>query len=324
MADTLTPFTAEEGYLPAASYEMGSVVDSYGGGICQVSTTLYLAVLRAELEVTERSSHSMIVSYVKPSMDAAIAEGVKDFRFVNSTDAPIYIEASAGDGEVAFAIYGHETRDSSRTVEFESETLSVTETATKITLDSSVSYGDVEEISSGHEGSSARLWKIIRVDGTEQSREQINSSEYQMSPRTYTVGTGGAGAEALSALSAAASSGDLNRVYEVLDQYPMAEGRMTARKNRNTEKKEMENSMKIGKLPEPVLVASVIRQVKHRRSEILTGPSVGVDCAALETAPGEVLVMSSDPITGTVHDIGSHCVHITANDLAASGANLSA
>jgi hydrogenase expression/formation protein HypE len=78
--------------------------------------------------------------------------------------------------------------------------------------------------------------------------------------------------------------------------------------------------MKIGKLPEPVLVRSVIKQVKHRRSEILTGPSVGVDCAALELAPGEVLVMSSDPITGTVQDIGSHCIHITANDLAASGA----
>ena len=78
--------------------------------------------------------------------------------------------------------------------------------------------------------------------------------------------------------------------------------------------------MKIGKLPEPVLVRSVIKQVKHRRKEILTGPAVGVDCAALETSPGEVLVMSSDPITGTVKDIGSHCIHITANDLAASGA----
>ena len=55
--------------------------------------------------------------------------------------------------------------------------------------------------------------------------------------------------------------------------------------------------MKIGKLPEPVLVRSVIKQVKHRRKEILTGPAVGVDCAALETSPGEVLVMSSDPIT---------------------------
>ena len=78
--------------------------------------------------------------------------------------------------------------------------------------------------------------------------------------------------------------------------------------------------MKIGKLPEQVLIRSVIKQVKHRRNEILTGPSVGVDCAALEAEPGEVLVMSSDPITGTVQDIGSHCIHITANDLAASGA----
>ena len=65
---------------------------------------------------------------------------------------------------------------------------------------------------------------------------------------------------------------------------------------------------------------SVLKQVKHRREEVLIGPSVGVDCAALEVGPEEVLVMSSDPITGAVQDIGSHCIHITANDLAASGA----
>ena len=57
--------------------------------------------------------------------------------------------------------------------------------------------------------------------------------------------------------------------------------------------------MKIGKLPEPVLIRSVLKQVKHRREEILMGPSVGVDCAALEVGADEVLVMSSDPITGT-------------------------
>ena len=84
------PFDAENGYALAASYEMGKVVDSYGGGICQVSTTLYVAVLKAELEVTERYSHSMIVHYVDPSMDAAIAEGLKDLKFINNTDAPIY------------------------------------------------------------------------------------------------------------------------------------------------------------------------------------------------------------------------------------------
>ena len=78
--EAVVPFDEENGYAPAASYEMGNVVETYGGGICQVSTTLYLAVLRAELEVTERSNHSMIVNYVKPSMDAAIAEGYKDFR----------------------------------------------------------------------------------------------------------------------------------------------------------------------------------------------------------------------------------------------------
>ena len=162
----------------------------------------------------------MTVNYVKPSMDAAIAEGVKDFKFVNNTDAPIYIEASAGDGEVAFTIYGHETRDSSRTVEFESETLSTTEPTTTITLDSSAAYGSVTEESSGHTGSSARLWKIVYVDGVEQSREQVNSSEYQMSPQTYRVGTSGASAEAQQALSAAAATGDLNQVQQVLSQYP--------------------------------------------------------------------------------------------------------
>lgn len=78
--------------------------------------------------------------------------------------------------------------------------------------------------------------------------------------------------------------------------------------------------MKIGKLPEPVLIRSVLKEVGHRRPEVLVGPAVGQDCAVLEAKEGEVLVFSTDPITGTTKDIGSHSVHITANDLAASGA----
>lgn len=78
--------------------------------------------------------------------------------------------------------------------------------------------------------------------------------------------------------------------------------------------------MKIGKLPEQVLVRSVLRQIKHRREEVLSGPAVGRDCAALKLKDGEILVMSTDPITGTVKDMGSQAVHITANDLAVSGA----
>ena len=78
--------------------------------------------------------------------------------------------------------------------------------------------------------------------------------------------------------------------------------------------------MKIGKLPEQVLVRSVIKKISHRRDEVLFGPGVGRDCAALKLAKDEIFVISSDPITGTVKDIGSHCIYITANDLAAAGA----
>ena len=90
--ETVSPFTETNGYAMAGSYLNGEVVDSMGGGICQVSTTLYNAVLRAELNVTERSPHSMTVHYVDLSEDAAIAGTYKDFKFVNSTEYPIYIE----------------------------------------------------------------------------------------------------------------------------------------------------------------------------------------------------------------------------------------
>jgi len=78
--------------------------------------------------------------------------------------------------------------------------------------------------------------------------------------------------------------------------------------------------MKIGKLSESVLMRSVLKQINHRRDEVLIGPALGQDCAVLGLEEGEVFTLSSDPITGTVKDLGRHCIHITANDLAASGA----
>lgn len=78
--------------------------------------------------------------------------------------------------------------------------------------------------------------------------------------------------------------------------------------------------MKIGKVSESVLKRSVLKQIKTKREEILLGAGVGEDCAAVQLAPDEVFVLSTDPITGTVKDIGSLAIHITANDLASSGA----
>lgn len=78
--------------------------------------------------------------------------------------------------------------------------------------------------------------------------------------------------------------------------------------------------MKIGKLPEQVLIRSILKQVNHRRDEVLVGPAVGQDCTAFAVAEDEAVVMSVDPITGTTKDIGPLAVYITTNDLAAAGA----
>ena len=92
--ELVNPFTQENGYELAGSYLNGETVESFGGGICQVSTTLYNAALNAELEITQRFNHSMIVTYVDPAADAAIAGTYKDLRFKNQYDFPVYIEAA--------------------------------------------------------------------------------------------------------------------------------------------------------------------------------------------------------------------------------------
>ena len=189
-----------------------------GGGICQVSTTLYVAVLKAELEVTERYSHSMIVHYVDPSMDAAIAEGLKDLKFINNTDAPIYIEASADGSTLHFAIYGHETRDPNRTVRYESETTSTEDPTPSLTEDANASFGTIEQTSYGYQGSTARLWKIVNDNGNE-TKEQVNSSTYRMTSDVYTVGTKTDNAAARAEMQAAIAANDLAKAKEVAAKY---------------------------------------------------------------------------------------------------------
>ncbi len=80
--------------------------------------------------------------------------------------------------------------------------------------------------------------------------------------------------------------------------------------------------MNLGKVPEAVLKRSVLNQIGHRREEVLVGPAIGEDCSVLAVAEDEVLVLSTDPITGTVQDIGTFAVHITANDIASNGAEV--
>ncbi|WP_310604908.1 AIR synthase family protein [Anaerosporobacter sp.] len=80
--------------------------------------------------------------------------------------------------------------------------------------------------------------------------------------------------------------------------------------------------MKVGKIPELVLKRSVFKQIKHRRQEVLVRPGVGVDCSALAVGEDEAIVLSTDPITGTANNIADLAIHITANDIAVSGAEM--
>lgn len=185
----VAPFTAQNGYHLAGSYSNGQTVQTYGGGICQVSTTLYNAVLRAELKVTERSNHSMTVHYVPLSADAAISGTDKDLKFTNNLDHPVYIQGVAGGSSITFTIYGKEYRASNRKIEYRSETVSTRSPSEKIIKDNTMLEGKRVVESSGRTGYTAKLWKIVYIDGKETKRTQVNSSSYMSTPSVVRVGT---------------------------------------------------------------------------------------------------------------------------------------
>lgn len=217
----VAPFSESNGYYMAGSYLNGKVVDSLGGGICQVSSTLYNAALLSELDITERHNHSMIVSYVPASADAAIAESAgKDFKFINNTDYPIYIEGyTTPDKHITFTIYGVETRDATREVSYASEILETINPDTEVIYaDASLGIGHVN-VQSAHIGYKARLWKVVKENGVEVSRTQVNSSSYKMSPRSAIVGVATDNPEAYEAIMAAIATNSIDHVKGVAAAY---------------------------------------------------------------------------------------------------------
>ena len=188
--DILNPFTYENGYYDAGSYEGGKVVDSIGGGVCQVSSTLFNAVLYAELEITERWAHSMSVGYLPLSADAALAGDYKNFKFVNNLDYPIYVEGVTTSTSVTFSIYGVETRDPNRKIEYVSETVTVYPAEPDVvTEDPNLPIGTTQITSQAHVGCKAQLWKVVYYNGKEQSRDVVYTSSYKATPAYVTVGT---------------------------------------------------------------------------------------------------------------------------------------
>lgn len=209
--------TAANGYLEAGSYLDGQTVQSLGGGVCQVSTTLYNAIIMAELEITERWSHSMTVDYVKPSMDAAIAEGYKDLKFKNNTDAPIYIEGYTKGGKITFTVYGQETRSADRKVSYVSEVISKTDAKKKFVA-SGDAVGTLKRSKAGHDAIKSKLWKVVTENGVEVSRDTFNSSNYASSTATWSVGTATDNAQAKKVLTDAIKTQDEAKIKAAIEQ----------------------------------------------------------------------------------------------------------
>lgn len=206
--DTVSPFEIENGYQLAGAYENGQTVESVGGGICQVSSTLYNAVLNSELEVVQRSNHTMIVTYVPPSQDAAIAGTYMDFKFKNNQSTPIYIDGYCSGGKIYFTIYGKETRDKNRQVKYESEVTEETEAGISFKYSDEMPAGSIKKEQDSHPGKKAKLWKIVTVNGAEQSRTQVNSSIYKPGDKIYTIGSFGITPEHKSLIDAAIATQD--------------------------------------------------------------------------------------------------------------------
>ena len=181
--------TTENGYAEAPGYNQGKVENVVGGGVCQVTTTLYNAVLRAELDVSYRKNHSMMVNYVNPGMDAMVSpQDNSDFKFVNSSNYPIYIEAYVYEDSVYVNIWGVEQRAANRSVSFRTEILSVSWPSTPYNIvvnDTECQTGGVRvnykhkvEVEV-HPAVSCVSYKQVYVDGQLVEETELNRDTYK-------------------------------------------------------------------------------------------------------------------------------------------------
>ena len=133
--ETVGKRTVANGFKPAPEYVNGQSVTGIGGGTCQVSTTLYSAVLYANLQVVSRRNHSMSVAYVPLGQDATVTDGGIDFKFKNNTAYPVKIKASAGGGKITVTIIGTASEPKQTVKVINTKTSPLSATTTRIVYD---------------------------------------------------------------------------------------------------------------------------------------------------------------------------------------------
>lgn len=185
---TLGARTTTAGYKTAKVYENGAVVDGIGGGICQISSTLYNAVLKANLEIVERRNHQFITSYVPEGRDATVAYGITDFKFKNSRKYAIKIKATASNGVATIDIYGIK-EDTEYQITFDTKTISTIPFTTKYTDDNTLPVGTEEIKQKGANGSVTETYIIKSLNGQVVSNTLLSKDTYSAMPRIILRGT---------------------------------------------------------------------------------------------------------------------------------------
>ena len=151
--------TAANGYQAAPAYVKGETVDEIGGGICQTSSTLYLACLRSNLEITERYAHRYIPAYITAGMDATVSWGGPDYKFTNNTQYPIKIVTAYADGYLTVKVLG--TNVDGTSVKMTNEWLSTTPYEVVYEDDSTLPAGTEKVKTSPYTGYKYRTYRNV-------------------------------------------------------------------------------------------------------------------------------------------------------------------
>lgn len=180
--------TIAAGFKNAAIFENGKVVDGLGGGICQISSTLYNSVLLANLEIVNRTNHGFLTSYLKAGLDATVVYGAIDFQFKNNRNYPIKIVTSVNGGVARVEIYGVKETSDYR-VEIQSEVLSTTPYTTKYLDDPALPAGKEIVDQAGTNGCKSITYKLLYKDGVLVSKTTISTDTYSAMQKIVRRGT---------------------------------------------------------------------------------------------------------------------------------------
>lgn len=185
--DAIGAIDEASGYKPASVIINGEFDSGVGGGVCQVSTTLYNAITKADLEIVERRNHSRPVGYVKRGTDAAVAIGLLDLKFKNNHDFPLYIYGETNGNEVTFSIFGKvEAMDYD--IEMESELVETITKKTQEKYDGSLEPGAYIVEQKGNDGYRYKTYKVKKKDGEVISRELYSTDYYPVRNTIVKVG----------------------------------------------------------------------------------------------------------------------------------------